>query len=851
MTNIMRPVFSLITLICFSLGVPAGSGASAPHSIPESLAPGVEDRGITALDQVLRELANPYSVMCVAATQDDVDWGTLAYYHRKLGARAIVVLASRAEVNRPPADSDSGEEGTVLGTRQALAAARIVGADVYFLDLRDSGDPKSADDLLKQWGHDQALIRMLRAFRLLRPDVVITSHRADAEQARRDAVWRLVIEAFEAAADAKQLPEADSRVWQVRRVFQAADETNADVEVNLADYDHTRGITYARIAAEAQSYRGPSSRNREPSKRLYKLARSAAGERLKPGGSLLTALTLPENVARSIAAPSVAGLPLINAINQTYPLVDALSEKLLEKRVEGSPDDLYQRYGTEFSRVLRFRELLERAIALALGLDFGIAISDGVLVPGQKIIGHLELHNGSDGTVTAIFRTPASIGDPKNNTPPSASEAAAILPGGTASRDFEYELPPGVSLTLPHSAHLSERNYYPFGSGLPGAQSTNPFGNEIFGYAEVGIGQTFIILPAAVRYEVVPPVEISVTPPFAIIQDLKKPRETTLIARVRNNTPGRLAGALWIVPLAIAADQYEPAHIEFAREDEEIEVRLRLKLPILEPPLATDVLIEFRREKPAPPTPMASTRLAVITADFEVIAGTTVGFIRGSNSEMSGALSQLGADTREISLDEVRLQEHGDPSLRASSGCSELSRFDSIVIDSFAYSIRRELASANRCLLDYVRRGGNLVVLGQRAEDWNALSAQAGLAPFPIKLSGSESGQSIKVVTKDHVLMSQPNKMTEKDFENWKAGASSAEWAQDYTSLLGAADSTQAASRSALLVGRFGEGTYVYTSFDLRDQLRARNQKAYAFLANLVAAKRIRKGWFDDWHRLE
>jgi LmbE family N-acetylglucosaminyl deacetylase len=837
----------LIALVCLSLALLSGSGAGGIRCLPHSLPSGVEDRGITALDQVLRELANPYSVMCVAASQDDVDWGTLAYYHKRLGARAILVLATRSGGRLEGADSDPGEDRAVVATRRTLAAAHIVGADVHFLDLQDSGDPKSADDLLKQWGHDQALSRLLRAFRLLRPDVVIANHRASDEQPRREAIWRLVIEAFEAAADAKRFPEADSRVWQVRRVFQTADETNADVEVNLAEYDHTRGISYAQLAAAALQSRPPTSRNREPSRRFYKLARSATGERLKPGASLLAGLPLPENVWRSIAPPGVAGVPLINAINQRDQLVEALSEKLLEKRVEGSADELYQRYGTEFSRVLRFRELLERAIALALGLDFSIGISDDVLVPGQKVTCRLVLNNGSDGALPVVFRTPASLADSNKNTTPTASEGVAVPPAGTASRDFEYEVSQNASLTLPHSAHLSEQDYYPLGSGLPGAQSTNSFGNEIFVYAEVGIGQTFIILPAMVRYDVASPVEISVTPSFALIRDWATPRETTFVTRVRNRTPGRLAGALWVVPLAITADSYEPAHIEFAREDEEVEVELRLKLPILQPPLAPDVLIEFRREKPAPPNPLASVKIAVVGADFEVTSGTTVGFIRGSNSEMLVALSQLGADTREISLDELRVQEHGDAALPGSSGCSELSRFDSIVIDSFAYSVRRDLASANRCLLDYVRKGGNLVVLGQTADDWKAQSGQLGLAPFPINLSSSGSAQPIKVLARDHVLMSQPNKMDEKDFENWIVKDCPGVWAHEYTSLLGSTDSSQAPERSALLVARFGEGTYIYASFDLRDQLRARNPKVYRFLANLVAAKRPRKGWYDDW----
>jgi len=351
-----------------------------------------------------------------------------------------------------------------------------------------------------------------------------------------------------------------------------------------------------------------------------------------------------------------------------------------------------------------------------------------------------------------------------------------------------------------------------------------------------------------VRYDIAPPIEISVTPSFALIRDWEESREATFVARLRNRTPGRLAGALWVVPLALILDSYEPAHVEFAGEDDEVTVRLKVKLPILKPPMAPDILVEFRREKPAPPSPLASLKIPVLKAGFDVTSGTTIGLIRGPNSQLLTALSQLGVDASEVALDEVLVQDHGDASGSAFPGCSELSRFDSIVIDNSAYSVRQNLGSANRCLLDYVRRGGNLVVLGQTSDNWNAQSVQTGLAPFPIKLSGSESSQPLKILAGVHVLMSQPNKMEEKDFDSWIVKGFAAEWAQEYTSVLGPADSSQSPGRSALLVARVGDGTYIYSSFDLSDQLRARNPRAYKFLANLISAKRPRKIWNDDWN---
>src|SRR5690348_10660674 len=70
---------------------------------PPALTAPVEERGMVALDQALRDLGNPFTVLCVAAHPGDEDAGTLAYYHKKLGARTVVVFATRAESEAAPA----------------------------------------------------------------------------------------------------------------------------------------------------------------------------------------------------------------------------------------------------------------------------------------------------------------------------------------------------------------------------------------------------------------------------------------------------------------------------------------------------------------------------------------------------------------------------------------------------------------------------------------------------------------------------------------------------------------------------------------------------------------------------
>jgi LmbE family N-acetylglucosaminyl deacetylase len=806
-------------------------------SIGRATSDTVEERGIVALDQALRELGNPYSVMSVAAHLNDVDWGTLAYYHKKLGARALLVLATT--IDKPGASSTSdlpGEPGAVA-IRQALEASRVVGCDVYFLNLRDTSAAKSADELINLWGHDEALGRLVRAFRLLRPDAVVTNHSSSGDRTHL-AIWRLVSEAFEAAADPNRFSDATSRPWQVRRVFQKIDAVSADVTVNVREFDHVRGSSYSPIAESDDRTASTTG------KMFYKLARSARGERLRPGASLLDDLPLPENLTRSIAPPAVGDRTIADSINQREPLAEALIEKLIEKRTEGSADELFERYGPEFFRVLRFRETLERAIALALGLDFHISVADSVLVPGQKLVARLILSNGGNRPLPTVFHTPESPPDIGQTSPSVTSEVSTVSPGGVVSRDLQYDLRPDTKLTVPHSsAILSGRYYYALGSAHPGFQSTNPFGNELVAYADVSLGQTSIILPAMVRYDVAPQVEIRVRPSFALVRDWTTPREMEFMVSIRNRTPGRLEGTLWVVPAAIADAGYEPAPIEFAVEDEVIRVRLKIKLPILKPPLASDVLIEFRRENPAAPEPLASAKIAVTGSDFEIGPGMTVGFIRGSSLESDLTLWQLGVGTSEIPVDSLRSHEPGGTK-PSRSACSDLSHFDSIIIDSFTYLAEADVISASTCLFEYVRKGGNLIVLGRRP------SGNPGSGRFPLDVSHSGISPTINVVIKNHQLLSKPNRVTDKDFEGWTRNdvLQPLEWPGDHTLIMEVSDGAEGSRRPVLLLGHFGEGTFIYSSMNLAEQLSTGNQIAYRLLANMVGASKSRKQrWYDEW----
>ncbi|HJQ69079.1 MAG TPA: PIG-L family deacetylase [Blastocatellia bacterium] len=835
----LRAVFLLLMTVALL-------AKSAPLAAQADTSKQVYERGIVALDQALRDLSNPYTVMAVAASAGDIDYGTIAYYRKRLGAKTVITVATRDETGEKGAARRFQEETAVINTRRALAAANLVDSDLYFLNLPDSGHTKSAEEALSKWGQEAALGRLVKAIRLLRPDVIINTSDAKERDGQQMAVARLVVEAFDAAGDVSRFPEPDIEPWRVSRVFQRVAEESQQVIVSTAEYDASRGVTYEQMGLAAlRQYRDrpawPERLDAEEGKVFYKLSKSAPDDKFRPGTSLLDGLALPENLARSIAPPRVGDAPLTEAVGTKEKLVEVLRERLLEKRGEGTVQDIRGRYGSQFFRMLRYIEALERAIAHALDLSLEATLSDRVLVRGQPLRLKLSLRNGGSRPLSIVFHAPESL--PVSDKKPAykATEVTFAPAGAVTSEELQFQVPEDAALTLPHSDQIQKESFYAISSLPPGARNLEPAGARLVAYAEVDIDQTTIPLPALVSFDIAPPIEMSAIP-FSLVKDWSKPRDFEFTVRMRNRSPGPFKGEFWVVPLALNSEDYKPQPVSFAKEDDEVSLKIKLKLPILKPPLSPEILMEVRREKPAPPTAVASLKVNVKSADFEVAEAIKVGYVSGFDSWMEFALNQLGVERTELQVADVKTAAHGVVETGApatAQGCADLSGFNAIMIDNLAFMTRPDLIIASACLLKYVKRGGTLLVFYQQPDDWNYLLGQ--FAPFPIKLSKDRvtlENWPVKILEPEHTLLAKPNKITEKDFEGWaldRAIYVPGAWTADYTALLEIADPGEDPRRGSLLVARYGEGMFVYTSLDLRTQAIASNTGAYRLLANIVS----------------
>jgi len=190
------------------------------------------------------------------------------------------------------------------------------------------------------------------------------------------------------------------------------------------------------------------------------------------------------------------------------------------------------------------------------------------------------------------------------------------------------------------------------------------------------------------------------------------------------------------------------------------------------------------------------------------------------------ALEDLGVPVELLGPDEVR------------SG--DLDRFDAIVTGIRAYETRADLRASNARLLEFVRRGGTVIIQYNQYQ-----FPEGGFTPLPVEMVRphdrvTDENAGVGFLEPDHPILSEPNRLSSADFEGWVQERGLYflnRWDEGYTPLLEMADPGEDPKLGSLLVTRVGEGAYVYTGLALFRQFPAGVPGAYRLLANLVSLR--------------
>ena len=226
----------------------------------------------------------------------------------------------------------------------------------------------------------------------------------------------------------------------------------------------------------------------------------------------------------------------------------------------------------------------------------------------------------------------------------------------------------------------------------------------------------------------------------------------------------------------------------------------------------------------------------VEAVDVKLPAKLSVGYIMGAGDEIPSVLRSVGVNLSLISAQEL------------ASG--DLGRYDTIVVGIRAYDVRTDIREQNRRLLDYVNRGGTLIVQYNQS---TGIFNEGHYTPYPATMSNarvSVEEQPVEILVPGERVFNYPNKITSKDFDGWVQERGlyfMSEWDSQFKPLLAGGylfdkpllacnDPGEPSQKGGLLLAHYGKGLYIYSGYAFFRQLPAGVPGAVRLMVNLLSA---------------
>ncbi|HEU0297991.1 MAG TPA: PIG-L family deacetylase [Longimicrobium sp.] len=859
-----RPV--AIGMLAAAMLLPGAPGAARAQD------GGSEYRGAAALGLQLRTLGTTKRVLMIGAHPDDEDTQLLARLALEEGADVAYLSLTRGEGGQNGIGPELGEGLGLLRTEELLAARRVDGARQFFTRAYDFGFSKSAEETFRHWPREEVLRDVVYVIRSYRPDVIVTVFSGTPRDGhgQHQVSAMLAHEAFTAAADPARFPDLRLSPWQTAKLYQSmrGNAEGATVRLPIGNLDPLIGRSPFQLAMASRSRHRSQDMGRPelPGPRWGTLRRV-----FPEGGGQEPSMWAGIDTTIAIDGPAESGAA--RALERYQRQVEAVRARFNPLEPRASAAALVEALGTlraaldslphtngvaELTAdILHEIGKAEEAAATALGLVIDAVASDARVAPGQTVEVEITLWNGGTEPIRVRDLGPWMPRDPRWSAEPVEGDPEApqtVAAGALASHRWRVHVPEGIGLTEPYFLREPrDGDLYRWDADARDSPITEPFeAPPLRACGTADVGGTHVSFCTEVTFRevdlrqgelrrpvmVVPAVSVLLEPRARVLSTAA-PRPLSYTVRLAAEQPGGIAGTVRLeVPAGWRA---EPASVpvRFGEPGEVREVRFTVHPPAGaragDHPVSAVFVAEngdrFTRGVQFIDYPHVrarplyhDARSAVRAFDVRVPQGLRVAYVEGAGEEGPGFLQNLGI-TPEL-LDAGDLAE------------GDLDSLDVIILGSRAYEVRTDLMAHNQRLLDWVSRGGTMIVQYNKYE-----IVEGSFTPFPITMARphgrvSDETAPMRIIDPAHPVFTTPNRITDADFEGWvqERGLYFAQtWDPAYTPLLESADPGEEPLRGGLLVARHGRGTYVYTGLAFFRQFPEGVPGAYRLFANLLA----------------
>ncbi len=826
-----------------------------------------EEQGLTGFGLALRRLPTTGSLLYITAHPDDENNAVLAKVSRGLGIRTALLSLTRGDGGQNEIGPELFEALGVLRTQELMRVHRFDGASQYFTRAYEFGYSFSVEETLERWG-EEVLRDVVRVIREFRPDVIVTLNpRGAGGGQHHQASARLAAQAFELAADPSRFPEQleeGLRTWRPSRLFQApgvgwvwGDGRSAPgrtAAIDVGSYDPLLGESYAEFGARARSSHRCQGMNilPEPGSRTayYRLVRGDA--KLGDGTGFFGGLDI------SLGRLARHDPELADGLERLQKLIRQIQNDYAESRIEQSASGVMRSLALVRELAAETGDAEARFLLRAKEEDFLAAAQKGNFI----YLDALVLRN-RDGRVNPGEEVSVQVRFLSRSGNPARLRSAQLSGTGDwnvrslgrsgPAREFRVTVPSGASYTQPYwYRHHAQVDLFSVRDGFSGVEAVSPPALKArVTYVSDGF-EADMEVPVRYRWfdpviggerrrelQVVPEVTLALQPEVRIFVPGATQRKTFHV-RVENERPGSLDTRVEL--LAPEGWRVHPRtrDLPFRREGETAAVTFEVEPPAALKPGSYRIRAQARvgaRTYSQGYQSIAYHHVETrhlyrqarsLVQAFDVkVAPVRVGYVMGVGDQVPAAIEDLGLEI--TSLDASDMAD------------GDLSRFDVIVTGVRAYLNRADLRSNNHRLLEYVHRGGHLVVQYNKYE-FN----REQYGPYPARIHRphdrvTDETSPVRVLEPDHPVLNWPNTITDADWEGWVQERGLyflGEWDPAYRPLLELRDPfpyNPEAKRGALVVASYGEGTYVYTGLGFFRQLPAGVPGAFRLWANLLS----------------
>ena len=787
------------------------------------------------------------SALYVAAHPDDENTRLISHLSNGMYMNTAYLSLTRGDGGQNLIGTEIAELLGLIRTQELLAARRTDGGSQMFSRANDFGYSKNPEETQRIWKRDEVIADMVWAIRKHRPDVIVNRFSHDTNRrthGHHTSSAQLSVEVFNMAADPNAFPEQLKYVdtWKPTRLFfntswwfyggrdkfAEADKSNM-IAVDAGQYYPLKGKSNNEIAAESRSMhksQGFGSIGTRGGQMEY--LDFVKGKKPASNSDIFEGIN---TTWTRVKGGEQIGMILNRALQSFDYENPALSVQPLMHAYK-----LIQNIEDEYWKKIKTAEI-KKIISACMGLYIEAVADDYSATPGQQVELALEAINRSAVDCRLISVEYIPIG--QDTAINSALENNEVLKYWK-----KINLPSDILKTNPYWLNKKwELGMYNVeDQSLRGLPETP---------REFKVKFNFIILnePISFEKEVVHKIDddvkgevyrpFEITPPVAVsltgdvfLFTKNEPQEIDILVK-----SGRADVSGDITLCHPGTWKIEPEKIDFnlKLKDEEQLFTFKLFPPENSEenfivPLAnvdgegyTDKMVTIEYDHIPTQTVFSDASAKVAKMDLK-IAGNRIGYIMGAGDKIPENLRQIG----------YRVDLLEDHQLTTNN----LKQYDAVVVGIRAYNVLERLKFRQPALLEYVKNGGTMVV---QYNTGHALKTpMEEIAPYPLKISRdrvSVEDAEVRILAPDHDVLNWPNKITQKDFDNWVQERGlyfPNEWSEEYTAILSSNDPGEPARDGGLLVAKYGEGHYVYTGYSWFRNLPPGVTGAYRIFANIV-----------------